>query len=160
MYKYLLVIAAIAASLFFFSSCNKDNGDFDVEEWKTSNLEFLNENAKIESVVVTNSGLQYQVISEGKENGKSPTANDFVRCNYKGMFINGQIFDSTYLDGNPALFKLSNVIRGWVEGLQYMKEGDRFRFVIPYDLGYGASGYATIPPYSTLIFDVELLEVL
>lgn len=160
MYKYLLVIAAIAASLFFFSSCNKDNGDFDVEEWKTSNLDFLNENAKIESVVVTNSGLQYQVISEGKENGKSPTANDFVRCNYKGMFINGQIFDSTYLDGNPALFKLSNVIRGWVEGLQYMKEGDRFRFVIPYDLGYGASGYATIPPYSTLIFDVELLEVL
>lgn len=160
MYKYLLVIAAIAASLFFFSSCNKDNGDFDVEEWKTSNLEFLNENAKIESVVVTNSGLQYQVISEGKENGKSPTANDFVRCNYKGMFINGQIFDSTYLDGNPALFKLSNVIKGWVEGLQYMKEGDRFRFVIPYDLGYGASGYATIPPYSTLIFDVELLEVL
>ena len=160
MYKYLLVIAAIAASLFFFSSCNKDNGDFDVEEWKTSNLEFLNENAKIESVVVTNSGLQYQVISEGKENGKSPTANDFVRCNYKGMFINGQIFDSTYLDGNPALFKLSNVIRGWVEGLQYMKEGERFRFVIPYDLGYGASGYATIPPYSTLIFDVELLEVL
>lgn len=160
MYKYLLVIAAITASLFFFSSCNKDNGDFDVEEWKTSNLEFLNENAKIESVVVTNSGLQYQVISEGKENGKSPTANDFVRCNYKGMFINGQIFDSTYLDGNPALFKLSNVIKGWVEGLQYMKEGDRFRFVIPYDLGYGASGYATIPPYSTLIFDVELLEVL
>lgn len=160
MYKYLLVIAAIAASLFFFSSCNKDNGDFDVEEWKTSNLEFLNENAKIESVVVTNSGLQYQVISEGKENGKSPTANDFVRCNYKGMFINGQIFDSTYLDDNPALFKLSNVIKGWVEGLQYMKEGDRFRFVIPYDLGYGASGYATIPPYSTLIFDVELLEVL
>lgn len=160
MYKYLLVIAAIAASLFFFSSCNKDNGDFDVEEWKTSNLEFLNENAKIESVVVTNSGLQYQVISEGKENGKSPTANDFVRCNYKGMFINGQIFDSTYLDGNPALFKLSNVIKGWVEGLQYMKEGDRFRFVIPYDLGYGASGYATIPPFSTLIFDVELLDVL
>lgn len=118
MYKYLLVIAAIAASLFFFSSCNKDNGDFDVEEWKTSNLEYLNQNAKIESVVVTNSGLQYQVISEGKENGKSPTANDFVRCNYKGIFINGQIFDSTYLDGNPALFKLSNVIKGWVEGLQ------------------------------------------
>lgn len=119
---------------------------------------FLSENGKKEGVVTTASGLQYQVLSEG--NGKQPKATDNVTCHYEGSLIDGTVFDSSYKRGEPATFGLQQVIAGWTEGLQLMKEGSKFRFFIPYMLGYGASGAGqSIPPYATLIFDVELIKV-
>lgn len=120
---------------------------------------FLEENAKKEGVVTTKSGLQYEILTEGT--GKQPKATDTVRCHYEGSLINGSVFDSSYKRGEPAEFGLSQVIPGWTEGVQLMKEGAKFRFYIPYVLGYGENGAgSSIPPYSTLIFDVELIKVL
>ena len=104
------------------------------------------------------SGLQYQVLKEG--NGKSPKATDKVVCHYEGMLIDGTMFDSSLQRGEPATFPLNGVIAGWTEGLQLMKEGAKYRFFIPYQLGYGERGAgASIPPFATLVFDVELIEV-
>ena len=129
------------------------------KEMKSAGIEFLKKNAEKEGVITTASGLQYMVLSEG--NGKSPKATDQVKCHYEGMLIDGSLFDSSLQRGTPATFPLNGVIAGWTEGLQLMKEGSKFRFFIPYELGYGARGAgASIPPYSTLIFDVELIEVL
>lgn len=160
MIRYLYIIAALAASVFFFSSCQKDDEGMSYEQLLKQGQEYLAANAQREGVITTPSGLQFEVLREGNENGKSPTVNDMVRCKYQGTFIDGKVFDSTYPTGNAIDFPLSGVIPGWTEGLQYMKEGAQYRFVIPYQLAYGPSGYATIPPYSTLIFEVELLEVL
>lgn len=121
--------------------------------------EFLKENAKKEGVTVTKSGLQYEVLKEGT--GRSPKATDKVRCHYEGWLIDGTVFDSSYKRKEPADFPLNGVIPGWTEGVQLMKEGAKYRFYIPYLLGYGESGAgSSIPPYSTLIFDVELIKVL
>ena len=120
---------------------------------------FLEANAKKEGVVTTKSGLQYQVLREGT--GRSPKATDKVRCHYEGTLFNGTVFDSSYKRGEPADFPLNGVIPGWTEGVQLMKEGAKYRFFIPYLLGYGERGAgSSIPPYSTLIFDVELVKVL
>ena len=120
---------------------------------------FLEANAKKAGVVTTKSGLQYQVLTEGT--GRSPKATDKVRCHYEGTLIDGTVFDSSYQRGEPADFPLNGVIPGWTEGVQLMKEGAKFRFFIPYLLGYGERGAgSSIPPYSTLIFDVELIKVL
>ena len=119
---------------------------------------FLAENAKKEGIVTLPSGLQYQVLQEG--NGKSPKATDQVKCHYEGTLINGKVFDSSYRRGEPATFPLNGVIAGWTEGLQLMKEGAKYRFFIPFNLAYGTRGAGQdIPPYATLIFDVELIEV-
>ena len=110
-------------------------------------------------MVQTKSGLQYEVLAEG--NGKSPKATDTVRCHYEGRLLDGTVFDSSYKRGEPADFGLNQVIPGWTEGVQLMKEGAKFRFHIPYLLAYGERGAgASIPPYSTLVFDVELIKVL
>ena len=115
--------------------------------------------AKKEGVKVTASGLQYEVLQEG--NGKSPKATDKVRCHYEGTLIDGTLFDSSIKRGEPAVFGVNQVIPGWVEALQLMSEGAKWRLYIPSDLGYGAHGAGEmIPPHSTLIFDVELIEVL
>ena len=120
---------------------------------------FLEETGKKEGVVTTTSGLQYTVLSEGT--GRSPKATDRVRCHYEGTLIDGTVFDSSYRRGEPADFPLDGVIPGWTEGVQLMKEGAKYRFFIPYLLGYGERGAgSSIPPYSTLIFDVELVKVL
>ncbi len=120
---------------------------------------FLAENAKKAGVVVTASGLQYEVLAEG--NGRSPKATDTVRCHYEGTLIDGTVFDSSYARNEPAAFGLNQVIPGWTEGVQLMKEGAKYRFYIPFNLGYGAQGAGgAIPPYAALIFDVELLEIL
>lgn len=120
---------------------------------------FLKENGEREGVVITKSGLQYEVLVEGT--GKSPKATDKVRCHYEGRLISGEVFDSSYQRNEPADFGLNQVISGWTEGVQLMKEGAKYRFYIPYLLGYGERGAgASIPPYSTLIFDVELIKVL
>ena len=125
---------------------------------KSEGEKYLSENAKKEGVVTLPSGLQYKVLKEG--NGKSPKATDKVVCHYEGMLIDGTMFDSSVQRGEPATFPLNGVIAGWTEGLQLMKEGAKYRFFIPYQLGYGERGAgASIPPFATLVFDVELIEV-
>lgn len=120
--------------------------------------DFLAENAKKDNIVVLPSGLQYEVIREG--NGKKPGATSKVKCHYEGTLIDGTKFDSSYDRGEPATFGLNQVIAGWTEGLQLMSEGAKYRFFIPYNLGYGERGAgASIPPYAALVFDVELIEV-
>lgn len=126
---------------------------------KAEGEKYLAENAKKEGVVTLPSGLQYMVLKEG--NGKKPKATDQVKCHYEGFLIDGTVFDSSIQRGEPAVFPLNQVIAGWTEGLQLMPEGAKYRFFIPYILGYGEGGAgASIPPYAALIFDVELLEVL
>ena len=120
---------------------------------------FLAENAKKPNVVTLPSGLQYEILNEG--DGKKPSAKDTVRCRYHGTLTDGTVFDSSVQRGEPAEFPLNQVIAGWTEGVQLMKEGAKYRFYIPYNLAYGERGAgAQIPPYSALIFDVELLKVL
>ena len=133
-----------------------------VEEAKQAIAEgkaYLEANGKREGVVTTKSGLQYEVLSEGT--GKSPKATDKVRCHYEGRLLDGTVFDSSYKRNEPADFPLNGVIAGWTEGVQLMKEGAKYRFHIPYLLAYGEQGAGgSIPPYSTLVFDVELIKVL
>lgn len=120
---------------------------------------YLEANGKRDGVTTTKSGLQYEVLTEGT--GKSPKATDKVRCHYEGRLTDGTVFDSSYQRGEPADFGLNQVIAGWTEGVQLMKEGAKYRFHIPYLLGYGERGAgASIPPYATLVFDVELIKVL
>ena len=126
---------------------------------KAEGEKYLAENEKKEGVVTLPSGLQYQVLKEG--NGKNPTAKDQVKCHYEGFLIDGTVFDSSVQRGEPAVFGLQQVIAGWTEGLQLMQEGAKYRFFIPYRLAYGEGGAGQmIPPFATLIFDVELIEVL
>lgn len=125
---------------------------------KEEGEKYLAENAKKEGVVTLPSGLQYLVIKEG--NGKRPKATDKVKCHYEGMLVDGTLFDSSVQRGEPATFPLNQVIAGWTEGLQLMTEGSKYRFFIPYTLGYGERGAgASIPPFAALVFDVELIEV-
>ncbi len=125
---------------------------------KEEGEKYLAENAKKEGVKTTESGLQYMVLKEG--NGKQPKATDSVKCHYEGFLTDGTLFDSSVQRGEPATFPLGGVIAGWTEGLQLMKEGAKYRFFIPYNLAYGEAGAAgAIPPFATLIFDVELIEV-
>ena len=120
---------------------------------------FLAENKKRAGVVTTPSGLQYEIVKEGT--GRQPKASDTVRCHYEGTLIDGTVFDSSYRRGMPAEFGLRQVISGWTEGVQLMKEGSIFKFYIPYNLAYGEHGAgADIPPYAALIFTVELIGVL
>ena len=125
---------------------------------KEEGEKYLAENAKKEGVVTLPSGLQYLVIKEGE--GKRPKATDKVKCHYEGMLVDGTLFDSSVQRGEPATFPLNQVIAGWTEGLQLMTEGSKYRFFIPYTLGYGERGAgASIPPFAALVFDVELIEV-
>lgn len=120
--------------------------------------QFLSENARKEGVQTTESGLQYEVIEEGS--GPSPEASDRVTVHYTGTLIDGTVFDSSRERGEPATFALNQVIPGWTEGLQLMNEGGHYKFYIPSELAYGERGAGdVIEPGSTLIFDVELLEV-
>lgn len=120
---------------------------------------FLAENAKKEGIVTLPSGLQYQVLKEG--NGKKPAATNRVKCHYEGTLIDGTLFDSSIKRGQPAVFGVNQVIKGWVEALQLMGEGAKWKLFIPSELGYGAQQAGElIPPHSTLIFEVELIEVL
>ena len=120
---------------------------------------FLSFNADQEGVVVLPSGLQYKVLVEGT--GKKPSATSQVKCHYEGTLLSGVMFDSSYKRGEPAVFGLNQVIKGWTEGVQLMSEGSKYEFYIPYDLAYGEHGApGAIPPYATLKFVVELIEVL
>ena len=139
----------------YFKKKEKEQAETAIAEGKV----FLEQNARKAGVVQTRSGLQYEVLTEGS--GRSPKATDTVRCHYEGRLLDGTVFDSSYKRGEPADFGLNQVITGWTEGVQLMKEGAKYRFYIPYLLGYGERGAGTsIPPYSTLVFDVELIKVL
>ena len=120
---------------------------------------FLAANAKKEGVTVLPSGLQYKVLKSGE--GRKPGRTDKVRCHYEGTFPNGQKFDSSYDRNEPAVFGVNQVIAGWTEALQLMSEGSAWELYIPYNLAYGEAGApGAIPPYSALVFKVELIEVL
>ncbi|MBR6699631.1 MAG: FKBP-type peptidyl-prolyl cis-trans isomerase [Bacteroidaceae bacterium] len=139
----------------YFQKKEKEQAEENIAKGKA----YLEENGKREGVITTKSGLQYEVLTEGA--GKSPKATDKVRCHYEGRLTDGSVFDSSYQRGEPADFGLNQVIAGWTEGVQLMKEGAKYRFHIPYLLGYGERGAgASIPPYATLVFDVELIKVL
>lgn len=129
------------------------------EENAKAGKAFLQENAKKPGVKTTKSGLQYLVLKEGK--GKSPSANSNVRVHYEGRLIDGTVFDSSIARQQPVDFRTTQVITGWTEGLQFMKVGAKYRFFIPADLAYGQIGSGDIiEPNSTLIFDIELLEII
>ena len=126
---------------------------------KEEGEKFLAQAAKDPAVRATGSGLMYKVLKEGT--GKKPKATSQVKCHYEGTFPNGQIFDSSYKRGEPAVFGLNQVIKGWTEGLQLMAEGAKYELYLPYNLAYGEHGAGNaIPPYSALKFVVELIEVL
>ena len=139
----------------YFTKKQKEEAQAHIAEGKA----YLDANAKKPGVIVTKSGLQYEVLQEGT--GKSPKATATVRCHYEGRLLDGTVFDSSYKRNQPADFGLGQVIPGWTEGVQLMKEGAKYRFTIPYLLAYGEQGAgASIPPFSTLVFDVELIKVL
>lgn len=132
------------------------------DEMLTRNLEagkaFLAENSKNEKVVTLSSGLQYEVLTAG--DGAIPAATDQVKCHYHGTLLDGTVFDSSVQRGQPALFGVSQVIKGWVEALQLMSVGSKWRLFIPSHLAYGEQGAGnSIEPNSTLIFEVELLGI-
>ena len=129
------------------------------EAMKKDGEAFLAANKNKPGVITLPSGLQYKVLREGGD--KMPGRTDKVRCHYEGKFTNGQVFDSSYKRGEPAVFGVNQVIAGWTEALQLMGEGAEWELYIPYNLAYGEAGaHGAIPPYAALIFKVELIEVL
>lgn len=123
--------------------------------------QFLKQNATRAGVTVTGSGLQYEVLEPGRSNGKRPDTGSTVRVHYEGTLVDGTVFDSSIQRGEPIEFPVNGVIAGWTEALQLMQEGARWKLYIPHELGYGARGAGgVIGPYSTLVFEVELIAVL
>ena len=135
----------------------KHNQDVKTEKLTKAGKDFLAQNAKKPGIKTTASGLQYEVLKQG--NGAVPTKTDKVKVNYEGKLIDGTVFDSSYQRGEPAVFGLNQVIKGWTEGIALMPVGSKWRLYIPQELGYGERQSGKIPPYSTLIFDVELLGI-
>jgi FKBP-type peptidyl-prolyl cis-trans isomerase len=130
------------------------------EKNKKEGEAFLKENAKKEGVVVTNSGLQYKVITAGKKAGQKPTLEDEIKVNYRGTFINGTEFDSTYKRNQPYTAAVSALMKGWIEALQLMSQGSKWELYIPAELAYGEEGSDPhVGPNAVLIFEVELLEI-
>ena len=128
------------------------------EQAQSEGKAFLASNAKRAEVVTLESGLQYEIISAGT--GSTPTASDSVKVHYHGMLIDGTVFDSSVNRGEPATFGVTQVISGWVEALQLMPVGSKWKLFIPSDLAYGAQGAGqSIAPHSTLVFEVELLDI-
>jgi FKBP-type peptidyl-prolyl cis-trans isomerase len=124
---------------------------------KKDGEDFLAANKAKEGVVTTPSGLQYKILQAGT--GPKPAATDSVVCNYKGTFVDGKEFDSSYKRGEPATFPVTGVIKGWTEALQMMPVGSKWQLVIPADLAYGEQGRRGMPPNSTLVFEVELVKI-
>ncbi|NLD14397.1 MAG: FKBP-type peptidyl-prolyl cis-trans isomerase [Gammaproteobacteria bacterium] len=120
--------------------------------------DFLQDNAKKDGVVTLESGLQYEILTTGE--GDKPVRESTVRTHYHGTLIDGSVFDSSYERGQPAEFPVSGVIAGWTEALQLMPVGSKWRLYVPSELAYGGQAVGSIPPHSTLVFDVELLAIL
>ena len=150
--------ADIAAAQKILQRASEEAHKKEAAENLAKETEFLEKNAKNEGVKTTESGLQYEVITEGT--GNLPVDTDTVKVHYKGMLLDGTVFDSSYDRGNPVEFPLNAVIAGWKEGLQLMKAGSKYKLYIPSKIGYGERGVPqVIPANSTLIFEVELLEI-
>lgn len=128
-----------------------------VDKNKDEGAAFLKKNAENKNIKTTKSGLQYEKLRDG--NGKRPTANNTVKVHYTGKLIDGKVFDSSVERGEPMEFPVSAVIPGWTEGLQLMDEGSKYMFYIPYNLAYGENPVGDIPPGSTLIFEVEMIQI-
>lgn len=138
----------------FMEKANADHAQTNLHE----GLEFLSKNSDKEGVVELDNGLQYKILKQGE--GPMPGINDKVKCHYHGSLIDGTVFDSSVERGQPAVFPVNGVIQGWVQALQMMEVGSKWRLFIPPDLAYGEQGAGdVIGPNSTLIFDVELLEI-
>ena len=168
--KKALVMALAALLMTGMASCNSNTSSSESTEETTPDYgqqikdnttlgrEFMEQNAKNDSVVQTKSGMQYIVVKEG--NGAKPGPEDTVTVHYTGKLIDGTVFDSSVERGEPATFPLNKVIPGWTEGLQLMSEGSEYRLFIPSELAYGSKGAGDqILPNSTLIFDVQLIKV-
>lgn len=154
--KIALIVIVAAAVLYYFYN-NINNQKIAAQNIESGEV-FLANNAKRDGVTTTASGLQYEVLNSG-DGDKHPSASDSVNVHYHGTLTDGSIFDSSVERGEPISFPLNRVIKGWTEGVQLMKKGDKFRFYIPADLGYGNRSAGKIPPGSVLIFDVELLAI-
>ncbi|MEI5640864.1 MULTISPECIES: FKBP-type peptidyl-prolyl cis-trans isomerase [unclassified Pseudoalteromonas] len=152
----ILIVVALVIALVFFRGGQKQK---QVAQYnRVQAADFLKENEKREEVHKTDSGLQYEVITETEE-GASPGPSSRVKVHYHGTLLDGTVFDSSVNRGEPISFGLNQVIPGWTEGLQLMTEGDKYRFWIGPDLGYGDRGAGQIEPGSLLVFEVELLSV-
>jgi len=168
--KKFFVIAMTALMMAGMASCGSNTSSNEnteevadygqqIKDNKTLGREFLEQNAKNDSVVQTQSGLQYMVLKEGT--GAKPGAEDTVTVHYTGKLLDGTVFDSSVERGEPTSFPLNAVIPGWTEGLQLMSEGAKYRLFIPSELAYGSKGAGDkILPNATLIFDVELIKVI
>ena len=160
--KFLLALVLVASFAACSSTADDEDSNVVVDEYghivaDKSQTEFLEQNAKKPGVKVTESGLQYRVIKEGT--GEKPGPEDQVVVHYTGKLINGKVFDSSEERGEPATFGVNQVIKGWTEALQMMPVGSEWELVIPAEIAYGSRGQESIPPNSTLIFNVKLLEI-
>ena len=154
--KYVVLVIVIALAVFYFTR-NSNNKTLAVDNIAIGK-DFLAKNKAVEDVTETASGLQYQVLQQG-EGTTHPTASSKVKVHYHGSLLNGTVFDSSVDRGEPISFGLNQVISGWTEGVQLMVVGDKFKFFIPSELGYGNRSAGKITPGSLLIFEVELLEI-
>ncbi|MFT5677392.1 MAG: peptidylprolyl isomerase [Paraglaciecola sp.] len=154
--KFIILAVVIALAVFYFTR-NSSNSKAAVENIAIGN-DFLAKNKANQDVIETASGLQYQVLQKGEGNA-SPSANSTVKVHYHGLLLDGTVFDSSVERDEPISFPLNQVIRGWTEGVQLMVVGDKFKFFIPSELGYGDRATGKITPGSLLIFEVELLEI-
>lgn len=152
-----IVLAIVVALVAFYFINNSKNKEKAIENIAIGEA-FLDKNKSVEGVIETASGLQYQVLTKG-EGTEHPTASSKVKVHYHGSLIDGTVFDSSVVRGEPISFGLNQVIRGWTEGVQLMVVGDKFKFFIPSSLGYGNSAAGQITPGSLLIFEVELLAI-
>jgi peptidylprolyl isomerase len=154
--KIIFAIIAIVVIVLYMRKTGADTklADFNKEQGQT----FLESNAKNVNVKTTDSGLQYEVMTEGAGT-EHPKASDSVKVHYHGTLVDGTVFDSSVDRGEPISFGLNQVIKGWTEGVQLMVVGEKTKFTIPSDLGYGNRSAGAIPPGSVLIFEVELLGI-
>ena len=154
--KYIILAVVIALAVFYIarSTMNKSDAVDNIAIGK----EFLEKNKTNKDVIETSSGLQYQVLQKGTEN-EHPSANTTVKVHYHGMLLDGTVFDSSVERDEPISFPLNRVIKGWTEGVQLMVVGDKFKFFIPSELGYGNRATGKITSGSLLIFEVELLAI-
>ena len=154
--KYVVLVIVVVLVGYFFVN-NSNNKKLAIENAAISD-DFLAQNKKDENVIETASGLQYQVIQKG-EGTEHPSANSKVKVHYHGSLLDGTVFDSSVERGEPISFGLNQVIKGWTEGLQLMVAGDKFKFFITANLGYGNKSAGEITPGSLLVFEVTLLEI-